>query len=130
MKMKWFALLGMVLFLGVAVAPSINADVQEPDIVESELIEERFENLVGLVEGIISYVERTYGPLPDEDCGCELEETNLWPFPIICTVIFILNWPFFILFFLSRFQIEIRFFINIAQDFGCWWAGPPYPLVD
>jgi hypothetical protein len=26
MKRKWFALLGLVLFLGVAVVPSINAD--------------------------------------------------------------------------------------------------------
>ena len=29
--MKWFALLGLLLFLGVAVAPSINADVKEPE---------------------------------------------------------------------------------------------------
>ena len=121
--MKWFALLGLLLFLGVAVAPSINADVKEPEPVSIE--EKQFENLVGLVKGIISYYERTYKDLPDEDCGCELDDTSIWPFPVICTVLFILNWPFFILFFLSRFQIEIRFFINIAQDFGCWWAGPP-----
>jgi hypothetical protein len=128
--MKWFALLGLLLFLGIAVAPSINADVKEPDIVESELVEEKFENLVGLVEGIISNYERTYGPLPDEDCGCELEETSLWPYPVICIVLFILNWPFFILFFLSRFTFQWFPFGYIAQDIGCWWAGPPYPLVD
>ena len=28
-SLKWFALLGLMLFLGVAVAPSINADVQK-----------------------------------------------------------------------------------------------------
>ena len=36
--MKCFHLLGFLLFLGVAVAPSIYADVKEPEIVETEKI--------------------------------------------------------------------------------------------
>ena len=32
LSLKWFALLGLLLFLGVAVAPSINADVKQSSI--------------------------------------------------------------------------------------------------
>jgi len=133
--MKCFALIGVVLFIGVAVAPSINADVKEPDVgtISIDTIDEielQQQKLLKLAESYISYYERTNGPLPDEDCGCELEETSLWPFPVICIVLFVLNWPFFILFFLSKFTFQWFPFGYIAQDIGCWWAGPPYPLVD
>ena len=33
--MKWFALIGFLLFFGVAVAPSINADVKKTSIAHS-----------------------------------------------------------------------------------------------
>lgn len=90
--MKWFALLGMVLFFGVAVAPSINAGVKEQVIIESELVVNKFENLLGLIEGIISYYERSDGPLPDEYCGCDIAEFE-WRFPGLCTLILILLIP-------------------------------------
>jgi hypothetical protein len=77
MNMKWFALLGLLLFLGVVIAPSINADVKEKEIIEPEVVEKRFEKLVGLVEGIISYYERTYETLVDEDCGCVTVNNNI-----------------------------------------------------
>lgn len=102
--MKWFALLGLLLFLGIAVAPSINADVNKPEIIEPEVVEDKFEKLIGLVEGIISYYERTYEPLSDEDCECEEQEPTPWSYPIICTL---LLFPYVIL-------LPINLFFNIV----------------
>ena len=121
MNMKWFALLGLLLFLGVAIAPSINADVKEQDIVEPELVEEKFEKLVGLVEGVISYYERTYEA---SDCGCELEEPTPWQYPVICTLLFILNFPTVILFFMTMGAINLgQIIVDFAEELDCRWAS-------
>ena len=121
------------LFLGVAVAPSINADVKEPEIVEPELVEAKFENLIVLVEGVISYYERTYGPFPDEDCGCEEKGTTEWKFPFICfllftpyyycfliTVVFGLNWGFYF----PNILKLLEKFLDIGDSLNCFWM--PY----
>jgi len=47
--MKWFALIGLLLFLGIAVAPSINAvqvkSKMNPSIVDEQEIKDRIEDL-------------------------------------------------------------------------------------
>ena len=107
--MKWFALLGLLLFLGVAVAPSINANMKESEIIEPEAVEKKFEKLVGLVEGIISYYERTY---ETSDCGCEEQEPTPWSFPVICLILY----PLFALtHMLNAFQLIL--FREIVVDF-------------
>ena len=48
--MKWFALLGLLLFLGMAVAPSINADFKDnlKSNVNSPLFNKRVQSAIGL----------------------------------------------------------------------------------
>ena len=135
--MKWFALLGLVLFLGVAVAPSINADVREQEIVEPLIVvEEQFEKLIGLVEGIITYYERTYGPLPDEDCGCQ--DIVEWHFPFICLllyppayisayicIIFGLIFGTYIPFILK----VVNKLLDIGESLNCFWATPNTKVI-
>ena len=92
MNMKWFAILGLLLFFGVAVAPNITADVKEQDVEEVVIdeINDWEQRLIGLVEEIISSYERTYGSIisPDEDCGCENEDTSGWNFPVLCLILY------------------------------------------
>jgi hypothetical protein len=85
--LKWCALFGLLLFAGVIFTPSLNADVVESKTTIS-VEETQFENLVGLVEEIISYYERTYGSLSDEDCGWNIRPRIEFPSPVICTLLF------------------------------------------
>jgi len=55
----------ILLFLGVAFAPTINAGVNKPDIDGSKLIE---------------YIDK----IPKQDCNCNNEEPIRWKFPIFC----------------------------------------------
>jgi hypothetical protein len=128
LTVKGFALHGLILFIGIAVAPSINADVQEPITIEPELVEQKFENLVGLVEGIISYYERTYGPMPDDDCGCEDIEPTPWPFPALCTLLVIpyillapINLVFVMAFGIPIFGNFIVGLLELAASLNCYW---------
>lgn len=117
--MKWCALLGLLLFLGVAIVPSINADVKEPDIVEPELVEKKFENLVGLAEGVISYYERTY---ETSDCGCEIKETIPWKYPVICTVLYGI-FIFFMTLFVMGMRLDIVYKLdNLGDKLNCYWS--------
>lgn len=111
--MKWFALLGFLLFLGVAVAPSINANGALD------------EKLVGLVEGIISYYEKNFGPIPDKDCGCGIANTT-WRYPVFCSFLFFL---YFFTGMLVAYDLDFAFLwvisAELMQYFGprlnCWW---------
>ena len=112
------------LFLGVAVAPSINADVKEQDVElkvnELKLQEQR---LIELVEGIFAYYEQRYEATPtvDEDCRCEEQTTGLWPFPVICLLLY----PLLIISFglLRIFRISQPFItmVTIGAALNCFW---------
>ncbi len=121
---KRFALLGLVLFLGVAVAPSINADVKEQESIEPEVKDRKYEKLVGLVEGIISYYERIISEMPDEDCRCDIAEFK-WRFPGLCTLILITLIPIVYIWansgnpFFEDFLFKL---INITFDLDCYFT--------
>lgn len=122
--LKWFALLGLLLFLGVAVAPSITADVREPEPISIE--EKEFEKLFGLVEGIVYYIENNYGPIPDKDCGCSITNST-WRYPVFCTFLFFL---YFFTGMLVALDLDFAFLMNISTEFmqyfgprlNCWWV--------
>jgi len=93
----------ILLFLGVAFAPSINADVNKPDIDGSKLID---------------YLDR----IPKRNCDCEKDNPRDWNFPGICTVLFpiflialilAINYPY------PMYFIEIMMYIG--SIFNCWW---------
>ena len=114
----------------------VNADIEESKIVESELVEKQFENLVGLVEGIISYYERTYGDLPDEDCGCEEQEPTPWTFITLCILLYPLVLLVCSINIVIGFILHIPVFyelINKLNDIGialnCGWAWSGWPLI-
>ena len=118
-KMKWFALLGLILFLGVAVAPSITADVKEQGILESAIKEDnQFEKLIGLIERITL----KYTLKKEFECGCERNFPEEYNFPIICRLLY----PVYIVSICleSRFHINLPYngLIWIAWKLNCdWW---------
>ena len=54
-QMKWFALIGLLLFLGVAVAPSVNAGIVKKNI------KERFENQKISLEKVNNKISKILG---------------------------------------------------------------------
>jgi len=129
--MKWFALIGLILFLGVAVAPSINADMKEPDIGTISIdtineIELQQQKLLKLAESYITYYERTYGQLPKSDCDCEEQETTEWTFYVLCALIYpIVLFAFFLVAIqLILFRTIITGYLyvimeNLATELNC-----------
>jgi hypothetical protein len=100
----------ILLFLGIDIAPCINANVGKSSleaIIEGEVITKE-----------VGFQERT----SNEDCGCNDDNpTRFWTFPIICTLLFPLF--FFGFGFLVRYGQEGLFIIAmiIGAIFNCWW---------
>jgi len=70
MVIKPLSVICVLLFIGVAVAPNINADVKEQEI-------------------IVPVIEESL--LFDEDCGCDEdspEPGRIWPFPVTCMILY------------------------------------------
>ena len=110
--MKWCALLGLILFLGVAVAPSINADVREQDVTEPIIVEDRqYQRLKELAFTIIDPYSTT---TEIEDCGCEDDQLMEHDFPILCRLLY----PLFII----SLILEKRFHIYLPYS-GMNWIG-------
>ena len=123
--MKWFALLGLVLFLGVAVAPSINADTKKHELVNN-VVQEDFINLKlnKVFNGYIEYYDNIDPPLADDNCECEKESQPLrWGFPIFCTLLF----PYFFFFAMMGYAgwYMALLILGFANLIGCYWAIPP-----
>lgn len=122
MNKKLFVTGIVILFLGVALAPSIHAKIQQETIDEIPTIIE--EN-----EFIRNYIEKNF----DEDCDCEEQETTAWSFPIICGLLYplaILSWVMFyipMLIFGPNWPGIIGAFFymtmkNIGTTLNCNWA--------
>ena len=148
---KGLAVAVILLFVGVAFAPTINANVSKSSlepIVDVDVIEEDVATAtpIQLVFQLIAklrnhkdiqYVESEddvlriieedeelnsiYEKLSGNDCGCE-EETTEWIFPVIC----ILLAPFVVLSIFAGLMLHIYFPAEImwyiGQIFNCPWA--------
>jgi len=97
---KGLAVAVILLFIGVALTPTTNADVSKPDSDTISLNEES-----------------------DEDCGCEDESSPIgWNFPILCTLLIPLV-VIGLLIYLQTSQTGFIDFINLIVDtIGCSWA--------
>ena len=107
------------LFLGVAVAPSINADVREQDVekpISGE--DEQYLRLMELATNIVDSWETTS---IDEDCGCEEQTTGLWKFPVFCVVLFYLGAFFSLLGFLYYTGDIVKAIGQLAVRIDCFW---------
>jgi len=120
---KGLAVAVILLFIGVAFAPNINADVskQDTDVIEEDVtptpmvlalqlmtklrnhkdIEnvESEDDVLQIIEGD-EELNSIYEQLFVEDCGCEEQGTTEWSFPIICGLLYpaaILSWVMFYL---------------------------------
>jgi hypothetical protein len=127
--MKCFALIGLILFIGVAVTPSINANIKNnkeaetADTSDKELNEQQ---LIEPFKEIINYCEAGYGQklTTEDNCGCEEEPQRLrWGFPIFCTLLF----PYFFFFAMMGYAgfYMALLILGFANAIGCYWAIPP-----
>ncbi len=106
----------IVLFLGLAIAPSINANIGElsvdiPQENDTLQLESEFQR-------IKAYIEMK----SDEDCGCDdANTTGLWFFPVICLLLY----PLLIFSFglLRIFEIEEPYItmVTIGMALNCLW---------
>ena len=80
--MKKLLVVGViVLFLGLAIAPSINANIGELSVdIPQENDTLQFESEF---QRIRAYLEMK----SDEDCGCDDANTTEWDFPVICNIL-------------------------------------------
>ena len=138
MLKKFGVVVVIFLLIGVGLAPSIHANSKHEPISEATIdsvnkIEKLEQRLLEFVAGVLCYVEQIYGPLPDEECGCDEGEETEWPFPIICAILYpaaILSWIMFyipMLFFGPNWPgfIGAYFYMimkNIGTTFNCKWA--------
>jgi len=105
----------IVLFLGLAIAPSINANIGELSV-DNILDENDTLQLESELQRIRTYLEMQ----PEEDCGCDDANTTEWDFPVICTLLY----PLLISFALLRiFEIEQPYIImvTIGVALNCFW---------
>ncbi len=123
--MKFFAFIGVVLLLGMGFAPSINADVKEPEIIEGNTDDIlKNQKLIDLFNNVIDYYDNTNEPYNADDCGCEEEAQPLkWGFPIFCTLLY----PYFFFFMFMGYAgfIFAYLILTFAESIGCYWAIPP-----
>jgi hypothetical protein len=126
--LKWFALLGLVLFLGVAIAPNINANIKNYDVVESIIEkEQKYQRSRKLISTIIDYYKLTS---EIQDCGCEDDVLLEHDFPILCRVLY----PLFIISLIleKRFHIYLPYTgMNwIGTNLNCdWWNSIRYNIT-
>lgn len=146
----------ILLFFGLALAPSINADVrkQDLDVIEEdyvapiELEVQRIRDLVQSIDlrkiivnpdavvdtmvEISTIIEenenvRNYiEKSSDEDCGCEGESALEWRFPAICTLLYPLLVVSAVIFLAFHIRTFYIFMENLGSALNCYWALPPY----
>jgi hypothetical protein len=128
---KWFALLGFILFLGVAVAPSVNAKIVE-DGIKEEIIDNpsnffdilndiKLPNLFNIIQSILLYRFWTSIYL----LAYSLEEVILFQFPALIPtkpVMFISGWIQ-----VARLIIWFKFWYEISEKFGLGWEDELFP---
>ena len=134
--MKWFAILGLCLFIAIAFAPVINSDINDKigNISNDNLnhTKQQGQNILKLINGILSYIKLKYGPIPDDDCGCE-ETLSDREFLIICELLypfFVISWIWFYIPMLLTggmwpgvFGALFYFFMQeIGEPFDCYWV--------
>ena len=100
MLKKGLAVAVILLFIGVAVAPSINANVRKSS-----------------VETIVNVDTK------EEDCDCE-EETTEWRFPVLCTILYPLLIVSYILMTFFSFYDLYTFMEALGKELNCYWAKP------
>jgi len=150
MLRKGLAVAVILLFIGVAVAPTIYADVDKPELeveedvtptpialvfqliaklrnhkdIENVETEEEVLQIIESDEELNSIYEElsAYG-----DCGCEDESSPLeWSYPFTCTLMF----PFFMVSYIAWLMtpyaiVKIIYWswLSIGDTLNCWWRG-------
>ncbi len=115
MNKKSLAVAVILLFIGVAIAPSINADVSKQEL---DIIHTNIES--------------------DEDCGCDKEPNSQEDFPKICDMLDILLsitvWGAFIRYLTGLPIIGILYYLleELYVLFGCgpFAPSPSYATMD
>ena len=109
----------IVLFLGLAIAPSINANIRElsvdiPQENDTLQLESEFQR-------VRAYIEMQF----DEDCGCGDANKTQWFFPMICTLLFPAWCVAGIIVLLSNGMIwqPVEVMAQIGLRFNCYWLG-------
>jgi len=142
---KGLAVAVILLFIGVAFASSINANVSksgvEPiadvDVNENVTqIETDYQRIRELVQSIdlrkiivnpdavvVSLEEISTIVEENEDCGCEDDSSTLeWRFPVLCTFLYplwIIAGGILLIFHIFQFM---DFMNAIGNNLDCWWA--------
>jgi len=104
--MKKLLVVGViVLFLGVAFAPSINANIEELSV----------NNTIMDISPILEEDE--------EDCGCFDDSSELeWKYPVICTLLY----PIWLISVAVLYLFHFKQFVDIMDSIGielnCFWA--------
>jgi hypothetical protein len=115
-NMKWFSLIGLILILGIAIAPSVNADMK---VLEIKTMQEQ--RLIELIEGMIVYYSDSYNSIYVNDCGCDDQGTTEWRNPVRC---FFLGCIFIVVSTLLILGINLNLY-NTIEDMGkelnCRW---------
>jgi len=96
---KGLAVAVILLFIGVAIAPSINAGVSKPDIDTVSMNKES-----------------------DEDCGCAEETPNGWNYPFFCTLLYPIFWFGVTLLILGLPADWVYTIGDIGKELNCWWG--------
>ena len=147
MVIKPLSVICILLFIGVAFAPSITADVDKPelDVIETDnptpiaLIFQLLNKLrnhkdiknVESEEDLLKIIESDeelnsiYEQLSGNDCGCEDSSPSwerIWPFPVICLsltpgLIFGLA-----IFMMSGVEIVFNMVWALGIIFNCFWT--------
>jgi len=71
----------IVLFLGLAIAPSINANIRELSVDTSQ------ENDTLQLKSEFQRIRTLLKMQSDEDCDCNDANTTEWRFPVICNIL-------------------------------------------
>jgi len=117
--MKKLLVVGViVLFLGLAIAPSINANIGELSVDISK--ENDTLQLESEFQRIIAYLEFQ----SEEDCGCDDVNSTEWFFPVICTLLFPIFFVAALIFFASNhmFDMPLAIMLQIGSSLNCYWA--------
>ena len=120
--MKRLLAIGVIfLFVGLALAPPINANIRELRVDNTLDVNDTLQ-LELEYQRIKAYLEMQ----SDEDCGCNNINTTEWFFPIICTLLVPLWGISVFIFFSSRRILGANLVELIAQiglRFNCYWLG-------
>jgi len=104
--MKKLLVVGViVLFLGLAIAPSINANIKELSVNDT-------------IMEVSTLIEED-----EEDCGCFDDSSELeWKYPVICTLLY----PIWLISVAVLYLFHFKQFVDIMDSIGielnCFWA--------